>query len=102
MEETIIIKVDKEVLEAQIAALKSLLDDTTPKDYYNTSLSNALASSSGDAAEVLNEINTELNGIVLQMYLLMERTLGFLSNAHTQFIEADEGLAERLANGEYG
>ena len=92
------IHVDADALSEQIAALKNLVDDKAPLDFYHSSISGALSQSSGDAVEIIEDINTELNETVVQMYLLMQRTLDFLTNTHTKFIEADEGLAEQIEN----
>jgi len=95
------IHVDKEALDAQTAKLTTLVNDETLKNYCAESIVPVLTQSAGEHVGLITTVNDELNEVVAQFYLLMGRTLDFLTNAGTAFIEADEGLAERIRAGEF-
>ena len=95
------IHVDKDELDAQTANLAAILQDDSLKNYCEQSIVPILQQSSGDHIRLITNLNTELNETVEQFYLLMSRTYDFLTNAGTAFIQADEGLAERIRSGEF-
>jgi hypothetical protein len=90
------IRVDKAALDDQLTKLAALINDKELQDYCGKYIVPELNTSSGNYHLILSDINTELNNIVSEFYFLMSRTLDFLSNTGTSFIETDEDLAEEI------
>ena len=82
------ISISLEVLDKQIEALDSLINDTQLSDLI-TDIQNTLITSQGDT--VVNEIETDIQLGKLQenMLLLFQRARDFLANTHTNFFETD-------------
>ncbi len=91
------IKVDLVVLEEQIAALKSLCNETGLRDKIE-SVQNLMPESQGGFSDKAATLTEYLLAIETQLSLLASRTLEFLQNSKTNYIEADEGLADRIRN----
>ena len=93
------IRINPGVLAEQIARLESILNGNHNEKYYQEHLANALSASSGAGVDAIKELNLGVRAIITALMELVTKTHGFLTNAQTIFIEADESLARQLEGG---
>lgn len=89
------IHVNPEELSNQISKLNELCESNKTIDKINEA-SSQFSISSGETAEVVAEINSELKTLNARIKTLFQETLDFLNNANAHYIEADENVAKSV------
>jgi len=90
------IHIDKAELEAHVERLHALRGSGALLAK-NEKLKDILAQSKGSPVHSTQTIVAVTNKAIFEFYLLVDRTIGFLINAKTSFIQADENLKEQIS-----
>jgi hypothetical protein len=89
------IHIDKAELEAHVERLHALRGSGALLAK-NERLKSILAQSKGSPVYSAQVVVTITNEAIFDFYLLVDRTIDFLTNTKTSFIQADENLKEQI------
>jgi len=95
------LKIDPEKLKENISALEKMSGDNEISNLIK-SISSITATSTGDNANAVAQINNTFTEIDDQIKLLIDYTLAVLKNTNYTFVEADSNIAKQISNGTGG